>query len=414
MKQIHIAIIDDGINEVYFHTGSLPHNVEISPALEIYDRTGYNPYLPSHGTNCAAIIKKYAPDAVFSSVKILNEATFTARKDQLLQALEWCFTNKISLIHLSLGSIFFKDFEEIHSLIDKMTNSGIIIVAACHNRNIFTCPASLSGVIGVKCDTLRRLHEKEYLYHSRPKDGIRITACGEHTLINFNGETVITPSCNSYAAPYITALVHRMMTQHPDIALGAILERLQIGASVLCEENAGSVPAEAYGEVPLVAVYDYTGCANEWGEQLAACFRTDGYHALVLSDNQSHHDPCKGVLLWEELYTGQQVHERMGTILHIYEPDLVILSMTNHGHTKPPEGIHYDIRFMITDYYPDNVIPAYDKHNAECTTIVLVMKEKLLPTFDPHTASPTVYPYRDESTILQIYSHIAELLKGSA
>lgn len=413
MKQIHIAVIDDGINEAYFHTGSLLHNVEISPALEIYNRTGYNPYLLSHGTNCAAIIKKYAPDAVISSVKILNGTTFTAKKDQLVLALEWCYTNRISLVHLSLGSIFFKDFEEISALVDNMIHSGIILVAACHNRNIFTCPASLSGVIGVKCDTSRRLHEMEYLYHSRPKDGIRITACSEHTLVNCHGEAVVTPLSNSYAAPYITALVHRIMTHHPDITLVGVLEELQIHASALYGEAIDSVPAEDNGEVPLVAVFDYTGSGIEWGEQLAACFRKDGYHAMVLSDNPSHHDPCKGILASNGLYTGQQLHESLGTILRIHEPDLVFLSMTKEWFVDPPEGIHYDIRFMLTDDEPDNTVPAYGNHNPESTTIVLATKEKLLSIFYPHKASPAVYPYREESPVLQIYTHMAELLKGS-
>ncbi len=394
MKQIHVAVIDDGINEAYFHTGSLPHNVEISPALEIYNRTGYNPYLLSHGTNCAAIIKKYAPDAVISSVKILNGTTFTAKKDQLMLALEWCYTNRIRLVHLSLGSTFFMDFEEISALVDNMIHSGIILVAACHNRNIFTCPASLSGVIGVKCDTSRQLEEKEYLYHSRPQDGIRITACSEHTLVNCHGEAAVTPLSNSYAAPYITALVHRIMTHHPDITLDGLMEELQIHASALCEEEAESVPAEANGEVPLVAVFDYTGSGSAWGEQLAACFRRDGYHAVVLSDNPSRHDPCKGILASNELHTGQQLLESIGTILRIHEPDLIFLSMTTDWFAEPPEGIHYDIRFMITDDDPANTVPAYEIHNDGCATI-------------------TVYPYRNESPVLQIYTHMAELLKGS-
>ena len=71
-----IAVIDDGISEKLYDVGQLRHNILITPELHVIERAGYDPFLPSHGTTCAAIIKKYAPDAVLSSIKVLISLLF--------------------------------------------------------------------------------------------------------------------------------------------------------------------------------------------------------------------------------------------------------------------------------------------------------------------------------------------------
>ncbi len=110
-----MAIIDDGINQnLYLYTiGELYHNIKITPELHIKERGDYDPFLPSHGTTCAAITKKYASDAVMSSVKILNDDSHMGMKTQLIKALEWCVENNIRLINLSIRTIDYKDFIEV-------------------------------------------------------------------------------------------------------------------------------------------------------------------------------------------------------------------------------------------------------------------------------------------------------------
>ncbi len=89
MKQSHIAIIDDGINEKLYATGELKCNIQITPEGNICERAGYYTLMPSHGTTCAAIIKKYILDVILSSVKVLDQYTHTGNKCQLINALQW-------------------------------------------------------------------------------------------------------------------------------------------------------------------------------------------------------------------------------------------------------------------------------------------------------------------------------------
>jgi hypothetical protein len=70
-KSIRVAGIDDGISETLYNIGRLDFDIEINHGLSADKRREYNPFLASHGTTCAAIIKKYAPNARLGSIKIL-------------------------------------------------------------------------------------------------------------------------------------------------------------------------------------------------------------------------------------------------------------------------------------------------------------------------------------------------------
>lgn len=227
-----IGVIDDGINPDRFKLGSLVHDVEVTPELELKNRVGYDVLERSHGSTCAAIIRKYAPEAVFASIKVLNDESRRGLQAQLLKALEWCMEHRLRLLNLSLGSIDFRDYEPIRAAVNAAYRQGLIMVAACHNRDIFTCPASLSNVIGVKCAKGgdMALAECEYIFHDYPPDGVEITASGAHYLTSFDGYGKETSPSNSFAAPAVTALVYGMLRRRPGMTLEEIKVELRRGA----------------------------------------------------------------------------------------------------------------------------------------------------------------------------------------
>jgi subtilisin family serine protease len=226
---VHIAMIDDGVNEKTYGMSALRHNIEITPEFQAVERMNYDPYDESHGTICGAIIKKYAGNFFLSSVKV-NDKNKRNYKNQLLQALDWCAANGIDLINLSLGTVEYKDFQKFQDTVNHAASIGIIIIAACNNKDIYTLPASLSNVIGVKCDKAAALTEGQYQYNINPFDEVDITACGYHTILDCWGEEIIVGACNSYAASLITAKVCNIMNDTPGIALEGIKNTLKKGA----------------------------------------------------------------------------------------------------------------------------------------------------------------------------------------
>ncbi len=220
-----MAVIDDGVNEDIYNIGNLIHNIEITRDLIVHQRTSFEPNLPTHGTTCAAIIKKYAPDVSLSSVRVLDDKC-RGLKDQVIKAIEWCLEEEMNVVNLSLGTIHHRDFSAIKRVVNEASRRGIIIVAACNNRDVYTCPASLSSVIGVKHDRSGRIKEGQFKYNTYPFDGIEITACGFHNLKDIRGKIEYVYPANSYAAPLITAeacnLIQTLgnLTTIEDIKLG--------------------------------------------------------------------------------------------------------------------------------------------------------------------------------------------------
>jgi len=214
-----IAIIDDGINNAVFDAGKIIYNIEITESLKVIPNTNNGFF--NHATNCAVIIDKYAQEAIFASIKILNENA-KGMSAQLIKALEWCMENQVRLINLSLGTIDYRDCDPIKDIVNKAYNRGFIIVAACNNRDIITYPASLENVIGVKSYKSNTLKGCEYTYHENPVDGIDIIAPGTDPSYDEHG---FYPA-NSYAAPRVTALVYNMLSQKPEMSFTEVKKEL--------------------------------------------------------------------------------------------------------------------------------------------------------------------------------------------
>jgi len=225
-ESLGICIIDSGVNESALNIGRISTNIEITRKLQIRKRPKYNAQVINHATVCAAIIRKYASDAVLHSVKILNYRE-KSTIEQLKTAVLWCLDNNIRIIHMSIGSIIYSDFDEMRRMANMACKQGVIIVAACNNNGKVTYPAALDSVIGVKCDRNNRLEEGEYIYNSGSFDGVEITAYSKHSLTLPSGKDFETACTNSYAAPFITALVYNIMRDNPCLGIGRIKEALR-------------------------------------------------------------------------------------------------------------------------------------------------------------------------------------------
>ncbi len=365
----NVAIIDDGINQKLYKTGELKHNIQITPELHIQERVDYDPFLPSHGTTCAAIIKKYAPDAALSSVKILNDDSHKGMKAQLIKALEWCVENNIRLVNLSLGTIEYKDFIEVEKAVKYASENGVIIVAACNNKNVFTCPASLANVIGVKCDKSETLNGIEYIYNSFSPDGIDIIACGIHNLVKYTGESKITSVCNSFTAPAVTALVYNILKNNPNMGLYELKEALkknsyntiQIkGNQNLIDEPQISQYLNNYKmnsiEIPIIEVYN--NCSDkicDFYKKLTEKFRVDGYNAICICTEDDEKDLCNGLisinsgLIDGKILDNDFLVKRIKLICSIYDPDIIIvpIDMTKGNHYTQLEDIESDLEVDI-------------------------------------------------------------------
>jgi hypothetical protein len=413
---LHIAVIDDGINEELYDLGELKHNIQITPDLLMCERVGYDSFMQSHGTTCAAIIKKYAPDAVLSSVKILNDS-YTGMAAQLIMALKWCAGNGIRLINLSLGTIDFKDFNTIKAAVDNVFQSGIIIVAACNNRDIYTCPASLPNVIGVKCDITGILKEGEYFYNTFLPDGIEITAFATHNLIKSSGEVKAASLCNSYAAPLITAYVHNILKEKPYISFNEIEEQLnekscdtyeeQIRCSQHTSENLKNEI-----DIPVILVYNYIeGSSYGIESKLCRLFREDGYNAIYICKEKYKEDICNGIVSIESCIKNKTntFGEGFKEVYKLYDPDIIIsgVSMSSTEtifRQNTDASIEIDINIFVMESINKDIIEKINKSNS-----ILFLTNGNIPINECEESNTFIYT--NESTFYDLYCRILKLFE---
>lgn len=93
----------------------------------------------------------------------------------------------------------------------RMIQQRQIIVAACSNSATFSVPARLNGVLGVVAD--KGLVDDEFSIAPVSAGYNLIRASSRHVLAFPSGHTFTTQITNSYAAPTVTAAVHKILEQ---------------------------------------------------------------------------------------------------------------------------------------------------------------------------------------------------------
>ena len=209
-----IALIDDGIDVSVIDSDLLlKHDLTVEEGGKIRERRMDEPILTDHGTTCASIILKYAPQAQFASLRIFHEETLEANCNMLVSALEWCLHNDIPIVHMSVGSSHLSDYSEIRRVVSKMLQKHQMIISAHSNKDSYSIPACLAGVFGVMAD--EKMVEDEYSFgqDSNYPLGLELKASSRHELSWYSGYTFTTQITNSYAAPTITAIICNMLQE---------------------------------------------------------------------------------------------------------------------------------------------------------------------------------------------------------
>lgn len=230
LEMIKIAVVDNGVRP-YFLRGNLKHQIQLNDKEESCNSENDEKFLFLHGTLCALIIEKFMPGCAISSVQILDENGHGGIK-KLRLAFEWCLENKIDIVNLSLGTTNFRDKEVLQQIVNDYARKGLIIIAAVSNHYVTTYPASFSNVLGVAVKSKEKTVD-ECINHL----GIDAVVYSKYHV--FLGEQeLVMPNSNSFAAPYISVLVGRILQKNRSYTISEIKKALKKyeGVSV-CSHN---------------------------------------------------------------------------------------------------------------------------------------------------------------------------------
>lgn len=218
LREDRVAIIDNGINRNLVCKEKIQSKIVIDDnnrCVEDKEEGQITDF--QHGTFCALIVIKYNSFSILHSIRILDKYG-NGKIEKIEPAFEWCYRNNIRVVNLSFGTTNFNECDILKRLVNKYVHKGLIIVAATANSGFISYPASFTNVIGVATIGSPLNYFKDYM-----QMGIDSIVPSEH-MVKVCDNEIKTSLSNSYAAPYICALIANKLRNNKTLGIAKLKE----------------------------------------------------------------------------------------------------------------------------------------------------------------------------------------------
>lgn len=326
-----VAIIDEGVSSEFFKgVCDIKSYRIIDSSIRSYTEKSLDPTKHSH--ICARIITNTTQIDNLWCISILDLYRQSSMS-RLRIALEWCLDNKIDIINLSLGSPYALDYNELSPVISRLVESGKIVVAACNNNDTLTIPASISDVIGVKCDKQKLLKPGEVIYNENDICGIDITAGSLAPLPEYDSLPLYDH--NSFVTPYVTGVICNMFRDGV-ATLHEVRERLiQYKPSNQSANKNRFHPNHNNNRQEAIIVEFQAAQESKLTQLVANQMRSLGYNAICILATEENEFFSYSYDKYRSEYTPAQFFYQ---ILNRIRPDIIFISdasLANYLDNKP-------------------------------------------------------------------------------
>jgi subtilisin family serine protease len=211
---IRVAVIDSGVD----HTHPAAAGPHLPGAALTWDRDeqevvlteGAHDDLFGHGTACAAIIRRTAPQCEIVSVRVLGER-LSGKGEVFAAGLRWAIASGARVLNLSLSTNRLDLLGEFHAIADEAAHAGAVLVCAMNNVRSPSFPSEFSSVISVASSGG---HDPFELF-ANPAPPADFGAPGIDVDVAWLGGATMTMTGNSFATPHVSGLVARILSKHP-------------------------------------------------------------------------------------------------------------------------------------------------------------------------------------------------------
>ena len=210
---VRVAVVDSGIDESHPAVGrvaggvSITHDPDAQGGLRLVE--GPHADLFGHGTACAGIIRRAAPDVELFSVRVLGER-LTGKGMVFAAGLRWAIDHGMQVVNLSLSTGKQEYFGLFHELADEAYFRSVMLVCAVNNVQAPSYPSQYSSVFSVAAHAGTDPFHFDY----NPTPPVEFGAPGIEIEVPWLGGS-IRATGNSFAAPHLAGLVARILGRHP-------------------------------------------------------------------------------------------------------------------------------------------------------------------------------------------------------
>jgi subtilisin family serine protease len=215
---VRVAIVDSGVEATHpALAGSIKSEVvieydpesedqvQILPSDEPEDYTG-------HGTACAGIIHRIAPQARLYSVRVLGK-DLTAKAMQFAAGVRWAIENEMQVVNLSLSTSRAQYYGLFHKLADEAYFKNVMLISAVNNYPVPSYPSLYSSVISVAANESL----DPFTFYYNPSPPVEFGAPGIDIEVPWLNSTSCVTTGNSFASPHLVGIVALILSKHPHL-----------------------------------------------------------------------------------------------------------------------------------------------------------------------------------------------------
>ena len=230
-KGVRVAVIDSGVEIDHPALAGLTllHDLQVvDGGVQIEVKPGGGVDVFGHGTAVTSVIRRIAPDAEIGSFRVLG-ANLGSRTVIIREGVRQAIDHGYRVLNCSFGCGLSEHIFQYKEWIDEAYLKGIHIVSACNNYD-FTTPEWPGYFPSVVTVNMARFDE-DHTFFYKPGHLVEFAARGVDVNLPWNNHSTKEVTGSSFAAPIMSALVARLISEMPNLApleAKAILHRLAI------------------------------------------------------------------------------------------------------------------------------------------------------------------------------------------
>lgn len=210
---VRVCVVDSGIEADHPLVGP------VASAHAVVDGAAGMTVVPSepadrfgHGTACASIVRRVAPDCEIHSVRVLGDAG-GGTGEALATGLRWAIEQGFDVINLSLSTTRAQFSQLLREITDEAYFRRSLVVASAHNAKVESYPWRFGSVISVGS------HQEDdpQLVLYNPSPPVEFFAMGQSVPVAGLGGTSTRNTGNSFATPHVAGRCALIRSKHPGL-----------------------------------------------------------------------------------------------------------------------------------------------------------------------------------------------------